>query len=178
MTWRNRQAVHRIRPTFHGDRHDEIGDDGVSHQPIGGFAEQDLTRGRVLLEPGGHVDRVSGNESLIGLGLTCDDLAGVDADARRDGHSPGGADLLVEVVQGGGHLLRRSDGPQRVVLVQLRHAENRHHRVADELLHRSAVPLHRPAHLVEVQRHHPAYGLGIKPLPECGGLDNIAEHAR
>ena len=54
-------------PDLSRDRHDEFRVHGASHQPIGGFAEQDLTCGRMLLEPGRDVDRVSGHEPLIGL---------------------------------------------------------------------------------------------------------------
>ena len=49
-------------------------------------------------------------------------------------------------VRGGAHR------PQRVVLADVRHPEDRHHRVADELLDRAAVPLDRRTHRVEVAR--------------------------
>jgi hypothetical protein len=56
----------------------------------------------------------------------------------------------VELGQRVAHLGRRTHGPQRVVLVRDRHAEHRHHRVADELLHATAVPLDDCLHALEV----------------------------
>ena len=45
---------------------------------------------------------------------------------------------------------RRANRTERVVLAHGRHAEDRHHRVADELLDRAAVPLDRRARDGEV----------------------------
>ena len=52
-------------------------------------------------------------------------------------------------VQGGeddAHLDRRPHRSQGIVLVDLGHAEDRHHRVADELLDRAAVAFDRGSH--------------------------------
>ena len=93
---------------------------------------------RRLLEPRGDVDRVAGREPLLGAG---DDLAGVHADPALDAELRASASA---------HLHRRPAGAQRVVLVQPRHAEDGHHRVADELLHRAAVRLDDRLHPLEV----------------------------
>ena len=90
--------------------------------------DQDLARLCVLLEPGRDVDGVARDERIA---LAGHDLARVHADPRlqpdrRDGRS---------------QLDRGANSPERVVLVRLRDAEDRHHGVADELLHRAAVPL-------------------------------------
>ena len=81
-----------------------------------------------------------------------DHLAGVDADPRLD------AELRQRVA----HLDGGPHGAERVVLVHLRHAEDRHHGVADELLDGAAVPLDDRLHLVEVAREDRAQRLGVE----------------
>ena len=61
---------------------------------------------------------------------------------------------------------RGSQSAQRVVLVHGRHAEDRHHGVPDELLHRPPVALQADASDVEVPRHNAAERLGIELLSE------------
>ncbi len=136
--------------------------DRVAHELDGLGAEQHLARTSRLLEPRRDVDRVSGREPLRRAG---DDLAGVDADPSLH------ADLRQRVA----HLERRTDGPERVVLVQHRHAEHGHHRVADELLDRAAVRLDDPAHPLEVASEQAAHGLRIGRLAERGRPCDVAE---
>ena len=57
-------------------------------------------------------------------------------------------------------------GPRGVVLPDDRHAEHGHHRIADELLHRSAVALHCGLGRREVARHHAAQRLRIEAFAE------------
>ena len=73
------------------------------------------------------------------------------------------------------HLGRRPHGAQRVVLVHDRHAEHGHHRVADELLHRAAVPLDDRLHPLEVAREQRAQRLGVEPLAERRRAGDVAE---
>ena len=72
-------------------------------------------------------------------------------------------------------LLGRSYGAQRVVLVHLRHSENGHHRVADELLDDAAMPPDRFARYVEVARQDTTQAFGIQPLAESSRADDVAE---
>ena len=83
-------------------------------------------------------------------------LAGHDADPP----------LQAQLGQRVAHLDRRPHRAQRVVLVQHRHAEHGHHRVADELLHAAAVPLHDRLHPLEVAREQRTQPLGIERLAE------------
>ena len=76
------------------------------------------------------------------------------------------------------HLHRRPAGPQRVVLVHHRHPEHRHHRVADELLHRAAVRLDDPLHPLEIPRQQRPQRLRIRRLPERRRPDHVAEQHR
>ena len=48
-------------------------------------------------------------------------------------------EFLVEDDEASAHLVGRAHRPERVVLVGDRDTEDRHHRIADELLDRSAV---------------------------------------
>ncbi len=100
-------------------------------------AEQDLARLRSLLESGGYVDGVACRQPLVRFGHH---LACVDSDPSLD----------VEFGQRVTHLGSRPHCPQGVVLVSDRHAEHRHHRVADELLDRAAVSLDDCLHPLEV----------------------------
>ena len=120
-------------------------------------AEQHLACGRRLLEARSHVDGVPGDERLA---LAADhDFACVDADSRL--RARGRHDRLP-------HLPRRAHRTQRVVLVGDGYAEDGHHRVADELLDRAAVPLEDRAEICEVAAHARPERLGIGGLAERG----------
>jgi hypothetical protein len=58
------------------------------------------------------------------------------------------------------------------------HAEHRHHRVADELLDGTPMAFDHGTDAVEVGGLHPSRGLGIEPLREGGGSDQVAEEGR
>ena len=67
-------------------------------------------------------------------GIADDHLSGVDAGPRLEGDAVAAAELLVELGQRAAHVVRRTHRAQRVVLAHRRHAEDGHHRIADELL--------------------------------------------
>ena len=92
-----------------------------------------------LLQTRRDVHRIAGRQPFRGA---CEHLAGVDSDPALD------AELRERIP----HLDCRSARAQRIVLVRDRHAEHRHHRVADGLLHRAAVRLDDSAHPLEVGR--------------------------
>ena len=119
---------------------DRLGTDGVAHEPQGRLAEQNLARPGHLFQPSGEVDGLAGDEPLAGRGVAGHDLARGDTRPRREPHAEGPLELVIETVEGDAHLDRGTDGPECVVLVHDRHPEHRHDRVADELLHRPAVP--------------------------------------
>ena len=97
----------------------------------GVFADQDLSGLGGLLKPGRDVHGVSGRKPLPGAR---DHLAGLDSDPASH----------LEAGQRVSHLARGPHRSKRIVLVQHRHAEHRHHGVADELLHRAAMALDDP----------------------------------
>ena len=110
---------------------------GGAHKRQRRLPDQDLAWLRRLLQASSDVDRVARGQALLGAG---DDLAGGDPDAAVD----------AERGERFAHLDRGPQRPQGVVLVHDRHAENGHHGVSDELLHRAAVALDDLLHALEV----------------------------
>ena len=140
--------------------------DGVADEVVGGLAEQDLARLGGLLEAGGDVDGVAEDRVLPARAVADEDLAGVDPGPGLDREPPRARELRVELLEGFAHLGGGADRAQRVVLVDLRDAEHRHHRVADELLDAAAVALDRHAHRLEVPGHDLQQRLGVQAVPE------------
>jgi hypothetical protein len=161
-------SLQRQRPDF-------LGRDRLPHEPVGRLADQDLPGLRGALETRGGVHGVSGDERLSPARVPGDHLAGEEARSERERHSPALAELLVQAMQRVPHLLRRAHRPQGVVLVDLRDPEDRHHRVADELLHHAAVALEHHLDLVEAAGDQPAHGLRVQLLSEAGRVGDIRE---
>ena len=80
--------------------------------------------------------------------------------------------------EGLAHLDGRPQRAQRVVLVHDRHAEDRHHRIADELLDRAAVALDDLLHLLEVAGQERPQRLRVEPLAQRGRAGDVAEQHR
>jgi hypothetical protein len=127
----------RLRLSLHGERIDVLHFQCVARERERHRSEQDLPRLRSLLEARGDIHGVTCDEAFL---CPRHDLPGVDADAGLD------AELRKRLA----HLRSRAHGPKSVVLVRNWHAEDRHHRVPDELLDRPAVPLDDRLHAVEV----------------------------
>jgi hypothetical protein len=62
--------------------------------------------------------------------------------------------------------------------VRDRGAEQGHHGIADELLHRTLMPLQHLAHPLEVLAHYPLERLRVQALAQRGGPRQVAEHDR
>jgi hypothetical protein len=144
---------------------ERLGRDGVADEPEAVVAEEDLARAGGLLEPCGDVHRVARHQRVT---FARDDRPGVDADPRVE------PQLLDDVSQ----LHRRTRRPQGVVLARDRDSEDRHHRVAHELLHPAAVPLEHPARGVVVAVHQRPQRLRIRPLPDRRRAGQVAEQHR
>ena len=134
----------------------------VADEDVRLLAEQDLARRRHLLEAGGDVDRVTGDERLA---VTGDDIAGIHTDAN----------LQVERLDRIAHLGRGPHRTQRVILVDVRKAEHRHDRITDELLDRATVVLEDSPQLRVVTAHDASQRLRIQPLPKGGRARQIHE---
>ena len=180
-------ACERIRPGHHS--HQRVGRqcadlppgvdcpwrpglDRPAHQPFGRLAEQHLVGIGGLLEPRGDVHRVARDQRLA---RADHDLARVRAHPACHPHVAGRVEVAAELDQRRAHLLGCAHRPQGVVLVQVRQPEDRHHRVADELLNGAAVPLHGRAHAGVVCRHHASEHLRVEPIAERRRPDQVAE---
>ena len=73
---------------------------------------------------------------------------------------------------------RRTHRPLRIVFVGNRRAENGHHCVADELLHRAASPLELRAQVSVIRLEQSAHVLGIEEFRLCREADEVDEHDR
>ena len=107
-----------------------------------------------------------------------DHLAAVDADASLEADAPDLVEVLIERRERVAHLGCGSNGTQRIVLVHDRYAEDRHHGVADELLHDAAVTLDHRAHRVEIAAHETTVRLGVELLAQSRRVDEVGEENR
>ena len=164
---------HRFRLPLERQRQGWLEFDGVAHEGSSRLAEEHFTRSCGRLEPGGDIDRVACREPLLGAS---DDLARVDADPELERHAVVTHELLVEVAESSAQVVRGTHSAQSVVLVQAGHAEDGHHRVADELLDRAAVALDYVASRLEVAGHHAPQALWIELFAEFGRAGHVAEH--
>jgi hypothetical protein len=128
--------------------------------------------GASSLQPGSRVDDVACCHPLaLGGPRTEQDerLAGVDGDAHLQ------VVLLARPVADGEGGANR---PQRVVVVCDRRPEERHHRVADELLHGAAALLELATQPLPVRREHGADILRIELFRPRGEAHEIGEEHR
>ncbi len=141
--------------------------DGRIRRLLGLLADEDGARRGHALQARRGVDDVAGNEALVGRADGHRRLPGQDAGACLD---PGtkGADAVDQVERG-------ADRPFRVVVVGDRRAPDGHHRVADELLDRAAVPADDVLALLEVARQELAHGFGVAAFGERRESDEIGE---
>ena len=154
----------------------------VRDRPVGGavgrLADEHAVDRRRRLQAGGGVHDVARGHPLAPGRVGAEDderLARVHAHAH------------VEVERGVGlvHLGdRRPDGERRphrplgVVLVRDRCPEHRHHRVADELLHRAAEVLQPAPQDGVVGSERAAHVLDVHPLAAAGEADEVGEEHR
>jgi hypothetical protein len=125
-------------------------------------AEDDLAGLRSLLQSGGHVHGVAGNERVT---RPCHDLACVDAYAR----------VQAKLDDGFAELHRRAQSAQRIVLMEHGYAEDGHHGVADELLDGAAVALERGPRTLEVPRLESPQSLGVELVAGARVSREVAE---
>ena len=107
----------------------------------GRLARQHLAGLGEGLDAGGGVDDVAGHHALA---VGADRDGGLAGENARTGAQVGHADLVAKRRHRGDQVERRPHRPLGVVLGRHRSAPDRHHRVADELLDRSAVELDQP----------------------------------
>ena len=151
---------------------------GILDQPVRDLPDHDLSRRGCLLEACGHVDGVSGHETLSARRISGDHLARVHPDPDLDPDTVIALQFGVQRLERLAHTARCPNRADRIVLVRARDTEDRHDRVADELLHRATVGVDHELHLVEESTHHAAKGLRIQAFTERGRAGDIGEQDR
>ncbi len=140
---------------------DDVADACVSHG-----ADDDLARLSLLLEPRGEIHGIPGGHRRAAERIAHDDLARLDADARADVDAVSFTSLDRDHAEAVADRHGRTHGALRVVLMSLREAEDRHHRVATELLHGPAAALDLRARELEEVAHDAPDDLRIQALAE------------
>ena len=144
--------------------------DTAARDPVGQRADEDLAGPGGLLETRAQVHDRSGHKELGAVPGPRDGLARVHADAyfERNAFAPQARDALAKRE-------RRTHRAVGIVVVCGGHAEDRHHRVADELLDRSAMRLEDRSSGLERPRESLADDLGIVFHPERGRAHDVSE---
>jgi len=137
-------------------------------------ADENLPGPRFLLQPRRHIERVAGGVRRR-AGSSRDHLSGVQPHAHIESHTPLRLELRIECGQLSAHLQCGSHCPERVVIVDKRNPEHRHHRVTDELFDGAAVTLENRAHLLEVAPHDTAQRFRVESLAERRGTGDVCE---
>src|SRR5262249_48420216 len=114
------EGPHTVRLALQLERLALLGDDVAAHAPVRRLTDQDRERRRRLLEPGGGVDGVTGDEALTRCRLARDDFAGVEPGPVRQPDAVAAVELLVEEPDRLLHSYGGAHGAQRVVLVDPR----------------------------------------------------------
>ena len=113
------------------------------------------------------VDEVTGDHALA---------LGADRDGRLSReHARARANPRSEIGNCADQIERRAHCPLGVVLLRDRRPPDRHHRVADELLHGSAVALDQPPAGVEVAGQQFAHLLGVSGFGGAREADQVSE---
>ena len=131
-----------------------------------------------LLQPRGYVDGISGHKALSTGRVSCDHLTRVHTDPDLDPNAVIALQFDVQRLQRLAHAARCPNRADGIVLVRARDAEDRHHRITDELLHRAAVRMDHELHLIEEATHHATESLRIQALSECGRAGYVGEQDR
>ena len=140
----------------------------MTRRPVGRLVDQHTVDGRGALEARGGVDDVPGGHALACIRL-CIELH--KRLAGRDPHTQ--LEPLVDRELADGE--RGPYGTLGIVLVRDGRAEERHHRVADELLHRAAVALELRSNAGVVGTENRCHVLGVQRLRLPREADEVAE---
>ena len=148
----------------------------------GGRRSHDLAAGRLGLEPLRDVHRVADHrvlEPAAAPDRPGDHRPRVEPDAHLEDVDPVETPALaVELVLTILHREGASDRARGVVVPRHRRAEDRHHRVALELVDRAAVRRHHLGHRAEVTADQVGHDAGAEPLGERREPPDVAEQDR
>ncbi len=143
----------------------------------GALAQEHAARWRRGLESRGGVDDIPGHAPLVRPGLRADDLAALDADAKLELRRAE-AELATQALDGTDQRKARPDRALGVVVVGSIESEDRHRRVADELLDVASVARDRLADGREVGVLDSGHVLGVEPLGKRREADQVREQDR
>ena len=139
------------------------------------LADENPVHRRRRLQPRSRVDDVAGDHRLAPLGMCVqrdERLAGVHGDTELQVEP---LVALVHLADRVAHSERRPHRALRIVPECRRRAEDRHHRVADELLDHAAERLDLPPDAIVVRRQDRTHVLGVEPFCARGEADEIDE---
>ena len=159
----------RLRLALGLDRLAGLVQDRLLRRPVGRLVDEDPVDGRGGLQAGGGIHDVARGHALAFGGPRAERDERL---SRGDGDSHLQVALFDQPVP---DRERSSDGPLGIVLVRGRRAEQRHHRVADELLDRPAASLELGAQARVVRLEHGAHVLGVELLGPRGEADEVGE---
>src|SRR5437667_4130173 len=131
--------------------------------------DQDLSRGRGLLEPGADDHGFARHEDALRGRSASDHIPGVDPNTEGDR-------AATRHWKRGDRVADRECRPNRairVVIVSARNLEYRHHRVTDELLDRAAMTNEDPLDGLEGAIECLAHDLSVVPAGESGRPDDV-----
>ncbi len=165
--------VHGLGLSLGGDRLEPLVARRVVRERLRRAPDDDFFRTCGFLEALRDVDGVAGDQRADAV--AGHDLTGVDADPNDQPDTPLALELVAETFRVAAELVRGANGADRVVFVELRHAEHGHDSVADELLHGAPVALDHLAGDLEPARERAAHRLGIQPLSESGRIGHVRE---
>ena len=157
----------------------ELAEAKASRRAGGAFGHHDPPWVRALFEPRGHVDRIARHHRLSRSRVRGrKDLTGVHAGSDLERHAEAALEIRVDLDEPFAHPQGSPEGSRRVVLMCGRHAERRHHGIADELLDRPALRLDLLPHRSEVRPEHLLESLRVQAFAEARRARHIREQDR
>jgi hypothetical protein len=143
--------------------------------PVGLLAHHHSSSLRRGLQARREIGHLAGHHELVGGARRRDGLARGHADAQVEPYSVLTFEERIELLQALPHRQRGSHRPLGGVLVDPRHAEDRHDGIAGIFLDGAAEAVDLLAHLVEEGRQHGAQVLRVLPCGKLGRSDEIGE---
>jgi hypothetical protein len=143
-------------------------------EPVGRLRDQDSVGRRRLLQPGGQVRGVANRgvvHAQVVADATDDDRAAVNADSPLEVHAMARAYFVAHRLESLLDGERRQARAARRVLEGERRAEEGHHPIAQELVHRTLVAVDPLQDDLETTVHHCMHLLGPDALRERRGVD-------
>ena len=172
--------LHRGRLAAHRGRRQPLALEVRGHHAPGVRAGDDLAGLGELEQAGRSVDGVAGEAvaALVRRAGPHDNEAAVDAAVQREVRAEPRCMPFGQLFDGAVQRERGAQRAQRIVATGLRHAEQRHDLVTDELVDDAAVRLDDARRELAQLGHQQADLLGVDALVECGVAGQVAEDDR